>query len=398
MEVAQVTEMIPFQSTEIVTDGQHASCIRCGLCLATCPVYRVTLCETDSPRGKIALLQALAEGRLDAGEELSARYYGCLLCAACASICPSGVPLEEIIQTAREDMQHHKLTPEMLEQLGRTIAEHRNISGEDNTSRLIWASNMEQEPTGIQPHETAEVIYFVGCVGSFFPRSYRLPQTMVQLMEKTDLDYAVLGGEEWCCGYPLLINGQLDKAGDLIRHNLEKVMNMQATKVVFTCPSCLHIWNHVYPEAAGGELPFELLHATELLASMVDEGKFRFREMPAQRITYHDPCDLGRKEGIFDAPRRVLQVIPGLELVEMRDNRENSHCCGGGGNLETFNAELSQSVSSSRLAQAQEVGAQIIASACQQCERTLTNATRRSKVRIRVMDVAELVLQALDEG
>lgn len=398
MEFAEITEAIPFQSTEIVTDSQHASCIRCGLCLATCPVYRSTLRETDSPRGKIALLRALAESKLEPGEEFSSRYYGCLLCAACANICPSGVPLEEVIQTAREDMQHHKLTPKVLEMLAQTIAEHHNISGENNASRLIWADNLENEPTGVHPHETADVVYFVGCVGSFFPRSYRLPQTMAQLMEKAELDYAVLGGEEWCCGYPLLINGQLDQAGDLIRHNLEKVTAMQAKKVVFTCPSCLHIWHHAYSEVAGKELPFELLHATELLADMVDEGRFKFREMPDRRVTYHDPCDLGRKEGIFDAPRRVLKAIPGVELVEMRDNRQDSHCCGGGGNLETFDPELSRSVSSSRLVQAQEVEAQVIASACQQCERTLTDAARRDKIRMRVMDVAELVLQALDEG
>jgi heterodisulfide reductase subunit D len=390
-------ETLSFLSAEIVNDGQHASCIRCGLCLATCPVYRVTLRETDAPRGKIALLRALAEGQLDAGTELASRYYDCLLCGACTNICPSGVPLEEILQTARDDMQHHKLAPEVLDQLGKTIAEHHNISGEDNANRLIWAANMAQEPAGVQPHQTADVVYFVGCVGSFFPRSYRLPQTMVQLMDKAGLDYAVLGGEEWCCGYPLLINGQLDQASDLVRHNLDKVLAMRARKVIFTCPSCRHIWNHVYREVAGGELPFELQHATELLADMVEAGRFKFREMPPQRVTYHDPCDLGRKEGIFDAPRRVLKAIPGVELVEMRDNRQNSHCCGGGGNLETFHANLSHSVSDLRLAQAQEIEAQIIASACQQCERTLTEAARRNKVRVRVVDVAELVLQALAE-
>jgi len=130
---------------------------------------------------------------------------------------------------------------------------------------------------------------------------------------------------------------------------------------------------------------------------MVDEGRLKFREMPPQRVTYHDPCDLGRKEGIFDAPRRVLSAIPGLELVEMRDNRANSHCCGGGGNLEPFDAALSHSVSDRRLEQAQEVEAQVIASACQQCERTLTEAARRNRVRVKVVDIAELALQALED-
>jgi len=393
----ELTDIVTYQSIEFITDDQHASCLRCGLCLAVCPVYRVTLREMDAPRGRIALLNALAEGKLEPGEEFASSYYGCLLCGACATICPSGVPLEDILQAARDDMHQYRLQPENLARLGQIIGQHYNISGEDNESRLIWTDNMEKEPAGVRPRDTAEVVYFVGCVGSFFPRSYRLPQTMVQIMEKAGLDYALLGAEERCCGYPLLINGQLEEAGDLIRHNLETVRNLQAKKIVFTCPSCLHIWSHVYREVAGEELPFELLHATELLADMVDEGKLKFREMPAQRVTYHDPCDLGRKEGIFDAPRRILEAIPGLELVEMRDNRENSHCCGGGGNVETFNAALSQSVSDLRLAQAKEVEAKIIASACQQCERTLTDAARRNRLRVRVMDVAELALKALDE-
>ncbi len=383
-----------FDSAEMVTSGQHASCIRCGLCLATCPTYRVTLRETDSPRGRLALLRALGEGRLEASPEMAARFYQCLLCASCNNICPSGVELEEILQAARDDMSHHKLQPEALSRLAQIINDRHNISGDDNSNRLMWTANMEQQPTGTQPHETAEVVYFVGCVGSLFPRSYRLPQTMAQLMERAGLDYALLGGEEWCCGYPLLINGQLDQAMDLIRHNLAQVQAYQAKKVVFTCPSCLHIWHRIYRDVAGGELPFELLHATELLASMVDEGRLKFRALPAQRVTYHDPCDLGRKEKIFDAPRRVLAAIPGVELVEMRDNRASSHCCGGGGNLETFDAALSQAVSDRRLEQAQEVEAQIIASACQQCERTLTEAARRNRVRVKVVDVAELALQA----
>ncbi len=406
MESKHPTPSWTLPSAEMVTAGEEASCIRCGLCLATCPTYRATLRETDSPRGRIALLRAVGEGRLQPGQQFANRYYQCLLCASCANICPSGVPLEEILQAARDDMAHEKLQPEVLTRLAQIIGEHHNISGDDNADRLLWTANMDQAPAGTTPHKTAEVVYFVGCVGSFFPRSYRLPQTMAQLMDRAALDYAVLGGEEWCCGYPLLINGDLEKAGELIGHNLERVRAMQAKQVVFTCPSCLHIWNHVYKEAAGGELPFELLHATELLAAMVDEGRLRFREQvpspegdatPAQRVTYHDPCDLGRKERIFDAPRRVLAAIPGLELVEMRDNRANSHCCGGGGNLETFDAALSHAVSDRRLEQAQEVEAQVIASACQQCERTLTEAARRNRVRVRVVDVAELALQALEE-
>jgi len=401
IETAETAERQELTSTALVTGAEQPSCIRCGLCLAVCPTYRVTLRETESPRGRVALLRALDEKKLDLGEGLAKRYYACMLCGACTAVCPSGVPLDGILQAARDDMHYHKLEPERLVQLGQTILKQHNISGEDNTNRLLWTANMDQAPAGVpaeRSRATADVVYFVGCVGSFFPRSYRLPQTMAQLMDKAGLDYALLGGEERCCGYPMLISGELDRAGELIHHNLEAVKALQPQKVVFTCPSCLHIWDHVYREVAGGELPFRLMHATELLANMVDEGKLKFRQMPAQRVTYHDPCDLGRKEGIFEAPRRVLRAIPGLELVEMRDNRKDSHCCGGGGNLETFDAELSRAVSDRRLAQAREVEAEVVVSACQQCERTLTEAARRNRVRLRVADVAELALQALDEG
>jgi Fe-S oxidoreductase len=150
-------EPLIYKSSEMVSGGQSASCIRCGLCLATCPVYRVTLKETDTPRGKIALLRAVNEGRLDPGQSFASRFYDCLLCGACANVCPSGVELEEILQAARDDLTNHKLQPEALARLGRVIWEHHNISGEDNAHRLIWTENMDAPPLGAEPKERADV-------------------------------------------------------------------------------------------------------------------------------------------------------------------------------------------------------------------------------------------------
>jgi heterodisulfide reductase subunit D len=137
----------------------------------------------------------------------------------------------------------------------------------------------------------------------------------------------------------------------------------------------------------------EMLHAAEFLADLMDQGRLHLREIN-QTVTYHDPCDLGRKSEVYEAPRRVLQRIPGLTLVEMSDNREDSLCCGGGGNLETYDPELVDALSARRLAQAQQSGAQIIVSACQQCERTLANASRRQRARLRVLDITEIVWKA----
>jgi heterodisulfide reductase subunit D len=390
----------PAAAPGLLSHGPHRSndeaflhCIRCGLCLAVCPTYRATLGESDSPRGRIALARARAEGRLGRSENYADKFFRCLLCAACENICPSGAEATDILQGAREDVSDHELLPGRLAQLDRAISAEHNISAEDNAARLVWADNLPAPPSGLGVTK-AELVYFVGCVGSFFPRSYSVPRAFVEILEAAGVDYALLGGAEWCCGYPQYINGELDLAAEAIRHNVDAVRALQAGRVAFTCPSCYHIWKHVYPEALGEPLEVELLHTTELLDRLLDEGQIALKERP-MTVTYHDPCDLGRKSGVYDAPRRILRRIPGVTLVEMQENRDSSHCCGGGGNLESHNAELAGQVAQRRVQQAAATGAQVIVSACQQCERTLSNAARASRTRIRVMDIGEVVLQAL---
>ena len=145
----------------------------------------------------------------------------------------------------------------------------------------------------------------------------------------------------------------------------------------------------------GKEVGLEVLHATEFLADLLETGNLKLHELQ-DNVTYHDPCDLGRKGGVIEAPRRVLAQIPGLRLVEMAENRDSSHCCGGGGNLESFAPEVSKAVARNRIRQAVEVGAGTLVSACQQCERTLANAARAERIRIRVKDITEVVLESME--
>jgi len=370
-------------------------CVRCGLCLSVCPAYRNSLNETDSPRARVALVRAVREGILDAPDDAYASaFFRCLLCGACSFVCPSGVAVDRILELTRGELAGRGLLPPVLSELDARIAQYRNISAEENEGRLIWAANLPQPPSGLGKEE-AEVAYFVGCVGSFFPRSYKIPQSLVQIFDRLGVDYALLGGTEWCCGYPLFINGEVERARELIEHNVAAVKAMGAKKVVTTCPSCFHFWKHAYPAALGvEELGLEVQHATEFLADLLETGQVPLREI-AETVTYHDPCDLGRKSGVFEAPRRILRAIPGLRLIEMAENRQGSHCCGGGGNLESFAPEVSQSISRRRIRQAAEVGAETLVSACQQCERTLSNAARAERLRMKVKDVVEVVLEAL---
>jgi heterodisulfide reductase subunit D len=378
-----------------LADEAYLNCIRCGLCLSVCPSYRATLNETDSPRGRIALTRAQGEGRLERSENYADKFFRCLLCASCENICPSGVIVADLLQEARNDVAACDLLPRRLAELDAAIAAQHNISGEDNRTRLLWADNLSEPPSGLGK-ERAEVAFFVGCVGSFFPRSYSIPRAFVQILEKAGVDYALMGGLEWCCGYPQFINGELDLAKEAIRHNVARVRQLGASRVVFTCPSCYHIWQHTYPDVLGEALDVESLHATELLDQLIQENRIQMGPFP-RTVTYHDPCDLGRKSGVFDAPRRVMQHIPGLTLVEMQEARENAHCCGGGGNLESHNPALSEAIAGQRVQQAAATGAEMIVSACQQCERTLNNAARAAKIRIRVMDITEVVLKAMEQ-
>ncbi len=371
-------------------------CVRCGLCLSVCPGYRESLNETDSPRARVALVRAVKEGLLEnPTDEYSRAFFRCLLCGACTFTCPSGVAVDRILELTRGELASLGLLPEVLADLDSRIAQYRNISAEENEGRLIWADNLPSPPTGLGK-DRAEVAYFVGCVSSFFPRSYKVPQSLVQIFDRAGVDYTLLGGTEWCCGYPMFINGELDRARELIRHNVEAVRAMGVKRVVTTCPSCFHFWKHSYPAAlATEELGLEVQHATEFLADLLETGKLKLHEL-RENVTYHDPCDLGRKSGVIEAPRRVLAQIPGLRLVEMAENRDSSHCCGGGGNLESFAPEVSQAVARNRIRQAAEVGAGTVVSACQQCERTLANAARAERIRIRVKDITEVVLEALE--
>lgn len=379
-----------------IPEDDYLHCIRCGQCLVVCPTYRLTLNETDSPRARVALLRALREGLLERPtDQTAAQFFRCLLCGACTFTCPSGVTVDRILELTRGEMASLGLLPQPLAALNARIRESHNISAEPPESRLLWASNMPAPPTGIG-RQQAEVVYFVGCVGALFPRSYGIPQSFVQILEGAGVDYALLGTEEWCCGYPLAINGDLEGAREMMRHNLEAVRATGARVLVTTCPSCFHFWKHTYPVALGEDLGLEVRHATEFLADLLEAGRIPLRDdLPEQVVTYHDPCDLGRRSGVFDAPRRILRAIPGVTIVEMAENQGGSHCCGGGGNLESFNPDLGRAIAARRIRQAAETGASVVVSACQQCERTLSNAARAERLRLRVKDVTEILLETL---
>lgn len=364
------------------------TCIQCGTCSATCPT---AFAMDYSPR---QLWRMVLLGLRD--EVLRSRtFWLCTTCKSCQVRCPRGIELMNAMIALKERSVGEGVNvPEGMILFGETVAGKYNISGEDNANRHVWSQNLDHKPRGVEPRRRkAEVLYFIGCVSSFYPRVYSIPQALVQVMDRAEVEFTTLGGDEWCCGYPLHIAGMHERIAALAQHNVKQARKVGAKKVVFTCPSCYYAWAHLYPEFADVS-GIRLLHASEFLAELLAGNGLALGAVE-DAVTYHDPCDLGRKSGVYDAPREVLARIPGLEFREMAASRENALCCGGGGDVEIADRTVTGGVAAQRLAQVQATGARQVVSSCQQCKRTLQEAARQNRIRIGALDVVELVWQAV---
>ncbi|MBN1639688.1 MAG: (Fe-S)-binding protein [Anaerolineae bacterium] len=366
------------------------TCLQCGTCSSSCPTYFAM----DVPPRKLWRMVSLG---LKDQIARSSTFWMCTACHSCTVRCPRGISVSDTMRQIREWVIRDGVqeTPRALSMMSEMIIQSHNMKGDDNETRLIWSANLPDNPLS-ETKRQAEVLWYVGCVSSFYPMAYKIPQAMVQILGRSGVDFTLLGGEEWCCGFPLYTGGMGDRIYELAAHNLERVRATGAKILVSTCASCYHTWKHIYPEILP-DFPddLEVLHATEYMARLIEGGQLKLGPVEAV-VTYHDPCDLGRRSGIYDEPRYILESIPGLELREMASIRQNSLCCGGGGNVETFSPDTVNEASHRRLLQAQATGASYVVSACQQCMRTLFNGARKYRIRIRAVDISQIVLDALE--
>jgi heterodisulfide reductase subunit D len=304
-------------------------------------------------------------------------------------VCPAFIDTKELRIGTREFMVEKGKSPQAMYQLGETLKRVHNIVGEPSEDRPAWVQALSEVPKDMFQREKAKVVYFVGCVASYFPMTKRIPQSFVQILDKSGVDFTILGGEEWCCGFPLIAAGMKKDAEALMQHNLERVIEKGAEEIVFACPSCYHTWMDQR------KIGIKIFHSTQFIKKLIDEGRIRFKEKRT-KVTYHDPCDLGRASGVYEPPREILGAIPGVELVEMKGNREQCVCCGGGGNLEMVNPELSTGLAQAKIEEIKATGAEMVITACQQCVRTIQTTARRKKIPIVVMDITEFVLKKMN--
>lgn len=380
---------------------QMEACTNCRLCADVCPavlgsldghvagVYRLEKLRKLLSR-RNGLFRGLFHRTGSALEDLQPfgeTVFRCTLCGNCQQVCPAGIPLKEIWVALREDLADLEACPPAVQRIKDNLIESHNVFAEDNEERADWIEDMEGSSADLLK-DKADLVYFTGCVASYFPLAQRIPVHFAQILQAGRVDLTLLGREEYCCGFPLLSAGLTGSLQDLIDHNIKQVRQKGASRVVFACPTCYQMWRESYPPE------FRLIHSTEMLYDLIQQKRIVLNKLPLT-VTYHDPCDLGRGAGVFEAPREVIRSIPGVKLIELSANRENCLCCGGGGSLEMFDPGLAADIAKHKVDQILETGAQAVVTACQQCVRTITAHVRRNNIGLEVLDLTELVHRAM---
>jgi heterodisulfide reductase subunit D len=308
----------------------------------------------------------------------------CCDCGACEQNCFFSLELGNIFGALKEDVVARGFALKEHASVLEKAQRYDNIFGQSHEKRLQWLPERLKRK--------AETVYFVGCTTSLVRT--RIAKANYEIMKHAGLDFTVLTDEK-CCGFPLLSMGQTAFAKKAAELNVQEIEKTGAQRVVFSCPGCYRMFKKEYPKLVG-QLPFEAVHTTELYEELIESGKVVPQKRIPLAVSYHDPCHLGRHMGVYEQPRKVLEQIPDLSLVEMTRNREYAYCCGaGGGNLPQAFPEISASIAVNRIKEAEATSAQALASACPACSSNFMLAKSRSKSKLEIKDVAELLAEAL---
>ena len=363
--------------TRLLTQKQIDYCMECGLCTGSCPVSREV--STFSPRQMIK--RAVLEP--DDGLINSREIWACLSCANCSGRCPAEIDFPEFISSHRQQARESgNLPQESHHGILQAIAglQAHNISQQ----RTDWARDAGTFC------DTGSYFYFVGCL-PFFDVTFRYlnlspldsARSMLKLLNEMGIE-PVISDDERCCGHDALWCGDHTTFRKLAEKNLEVINASGAETVLFSCPEGYVTFKNYYPKYFGA-LPFEVLHMTEFLAQELPETDLTFQASSAETVTYHDPCRLGRLAGIYEAPRRLIEMLPEVKLLEMERIRENALCCGTSAWMECANH--SKAIQTERMQEAIQTGAQTLITACPKCQIHFTCARSETDINLKMIDL-----------
>jgi Fe-S oxidoreductase len=358
-------------------------CYQCGTCTGTCPW---NLVRTFLPRRMMHRAQL---GLIDFGDK---DIWTCATCGACAVRCPRGVEMIDVIRAMRKVIAEMGVAkvPDSLRVSVKNISYVGNPQGEPEKERGSWAQDL-----GVKAFAPGtELLYFTCCVPAFDAKVRRIARATVGILNKVGINYGILGSKERCCGESVRKSGNETVFQELAKSNIQAFAESGVKRVVVNSPHCYHTFKNEYPEF-GSEV--EVIHLSQLLDQLIREGKLKFSKEIKKKVIYHDPCYLGRHNQIYDEPRRVLQAIPGVELLEFPDSRQSSICCGGGGGRVWMETPKEERFCDLRLQQAIDAGADVLAVACPYCMLMFDDSllTMGKEGAIEIKDISELVMEAL---
>lgn len=358
-------------------------CMQCGTCTGVCPWNQV---RYFSPRAIIRLAQFGLEGF--ESEDL----WRCVTCNTCVIHCPRGLPIIDILRAMRMMMNETGSVPPSLKgPLGSAANRGNPWSGEPE-DRTRWAEDLDAQPFA----EGMQYLYFTCCTQAYDARNQKAARALIRLLQKGGVDFGLLMEREQCCGDAIRKMGGEEIFGKLMENNTSVFEEKGVRRIIVGSPHCYNAFVKDYAEFG---VDYQVRHYTEILDEAIGEGRIQPARELGKRVTYHDPCYLGRHNGIYEPPRRVLAALPGLELVEMERNRENSLCCGGGGGGLWNEVPTDERFAVLRVQEALETGAEVLAAACPYCIIMFEDAVKTlgKEDELRVVDVAELVHDSLEE-
>lgn len=344
------------------------TCTMCGFCKSVCPSFKSIGWDSALSRGRIILTYGLLNGDLEADDSVVENMYTCTTCADCVRRCPSKVDIVEVIEMCRADLvknghilpKHAALVNSILK-YGNPYSEERSVV----------------KTLGIEPHP-AKVGYFAGCTATY--REKEISKASLSILNKLGVDFTTV--DEICCGSVLQrIGVDEEKSVELMKKNVEAIASLGVETLILSCAGCYRMFKIEYPKFV--DVPFEVLHMSEFLAKQ----DLKLKPLGDLKVTYHDPCHLGRHCNVYDAPREVMMKFPDINFKEMKYNRSTSHCCGGGGGVRSAYPEEAKDIAGTRLEEADF--ADVIVTACPFCVANLSAAVGDRKVKI--MDLTELV-------
>ena len=365
-------------------------CIKCSTCKysykdfeKSCPSGEKFLFESYWASGRIRIIRGVLNGDLEWSEELIDPIFACTTCGACMDACqaPHADYIVEMIEALRELAVKNIGPAENQKFLVSRCEESCNPYGEQNSD------NTELKKEYNLPDKT-EWIYFIGCTSNYRQTSVR--DSTLRFLKKTGINFTLI--DEHCCTSPMIRTGQLSIVDEYMKYNIDQIKKTGATKVITSCAGCYKTLSNDF-KRFGNDLGLEVYHSLELVKKLLDEKKIEFQSEYNKTVTYHDPCHLGRHMGIYELPREIYKKIPGLNLVEMKRNRNFAWCCGAGGGVKIGYPEWALEISKERLDEVKETGATVISSTCPFCKTNLSDATTHYKFDFEVLDLMEILDQ-----